>query len=64
MFALAQMGDGTYKSADVAKRAKKSAKSLGPVRDSLIKKGMIYSPEHGLIAFSVPLFDEFMIRQM
>ncbi len=64
MFVLAQMGAGAYKSADVAKRAKKSAKSLGPVRDSLIKKGMIYSPEHGLIAFSVPLFDEFMMRQM
>lgn len=64
MFALAQMGAGTHKSADVAKRAKKSAKALGPVRDSLIKKGMIYSPEHSLIAFSVPLFDEFMMRRM
>jgi hypothetical protein len=37
---------------------------LSPVRDKLIKKGMIYSPEHGLIAFTVPLFDGFMIRAM
>jgi hypothetical protein len=36
--------------------------SLGPVRAKLIKKGMIYSPAHGELAFTVPLFDEFMIR--
>jgi hypothetical protein len=38
--------------------------SLGPVRAKLMKKGMIYSPAHGEMAFSVPLFDEFMIRAM
>jgi hypothetical protein len=27
-----------------------------------MKKGMIYSPAHGDMAFTVPLFDEFMIR--
>ena len=37
-------------------------KPLGPVRARLIKKGMIYSPAHGDMAFTVPLFDEFMIR--
>ena len=36
--------------------------SLGPVRAKLIKKGMIYSPAYGDIAFTVPLFDEFMVR--
>ena len=36
--------------------------SLGPVRAKLIKKGMIYSPAHGDMAFTVPLFDEFMMR--
>ena len=35
---------------------------LGPVRASLIKKGMIYSPAHGDMAFTVPLFDQFMLR--
>ena len=34
--------------------------SLGPPRANLIKKGMIYSPSHGNMAFTVPLFDEFM----
>jgi hypothetical protein len=32
------------------------------VRAKLIKKGMIYSPAHGDMAFTVPLFDEFMVR--
>jgi hypothetical protein len=32
------------------------------VRAKLIKKGMIYSPAHGDIAFTVPLFDQFMVR--
>jgi len=37
---------------------------LGPVRSSLIAKGMIWSPSHGDTAFTVPLFDEFMRRIM
>ena len=32
------------------------------MRAKLIKKGMIYSPAHGDMAFTVPLFDEFMVR--
>jgi hypothetical protein len=35
---------------------------LGPVRQKLINKGMIWSPSHGDTAFTVPLFDEFMKR--
>lgn len=38
--------------------------SLGPVRSSLISKGMVWRPTHGDTAFSVPLFDEFMKRIM
>jgi hypothetical protein len=34
------------------------------LRSSLIKKGMIYSPAHGDTAFTVPLFDQFMLRTM
>jgi hypothetical protein len=36
--------------------------SLGPVRAKLIKKGMMYGPAHGELAFTVPLFEKFMIR--
>ena len=42
----------------------KTTAQLGPVRDNLIRKGMIYSPAHGDIAFTVPLFDQFMKRTM
>jgi hypothetical protein len=38
--------------------------SLGPVRASLLKKGMVYSPSFGEMTFTVPLFDEFMRRTM
>jgi len=34
------------------------------VRNTLIAKGMIYSPGHGDTAFTVPLFDGFMKRIM
>lgn len=62
--ALAELGAGAQKSADVASVMGRTATSLGPVRDALIKKGMIFSPAHGLIAFTVPLFDEYMRRAM
>ena len=39
-----------------------SAAALSPVRSNLIKKGMIYSPAHGMMAFTVPLFEEFLRR--
>lgn len=62
MRCLAELGEGPQRSADVASALGRPATSLGPVRDSLIKKGMIYSPEYAQIAFTVPLFDEFMRR--
>jgi len=37
---------------------------VAPVRNSLIEKGMLYSPSHGDTAFTVPLFDAFMRRVM
>lgn len=62
MRCLAELGEGPQRSADVAAALGRPATSLGPVRDSLIKKGMLYSPEYAQIAFTVPLFDEFMRR--
>jgi hypothetical protein len=60
--AMAELGRGPYGSQDVAEVAGSTQRHLGPPRDALIKKGMIYSPEHGAIDFTVPLFDEFMRR--
>jgi AAA ATPase domain len=60
--AMAGLGSGDQRSADVADALKLTVNGLGPVRSNLIKKGMIYSPAHGDLAFTVPLFDEFMCR--
>ncbi len=62
--AMAQLGPGLYRTSDIADLMKIKINSLGPTRANLIKKGMIYSPSYGNIAFTVPLFDEFMRRTM
>ncbi|MGA9640265.1 MAG: ATP-binding protein [Terriglobales bacterium] len=62
--AMSDIGSGPHRSGDIAERLRRSVSSLGPVRSALIVKGMIWSPNHGDTAFTVPLFDEFMIRIM
>ena len=62
--ALAELGEGPQRSGDVAAVLKVKVQTVAPLRDSLMKKGMIYSPAHGDTAFTVPLFDTFMKRAM
>jgi len=62
--AMAELGAGEYRVADIADLLKVDVNKLSPVRASLIKKGMVYSPAHGKMAFTVPLFDIFMRRAM
>ena len=62
--AMAELGPGPHRSGAIADCLKREVSSLGPVRSSLIVKGMIWSPSHGDTAFTVPLFDEFMRRIM
>ena len=62
--AMAELGAGPYRTSDIADVLKAKLSSIGPVRHNLIKKGMIYSPAHGELAFTVPLFDEFMHRSI
>jgi cysteinyl-tRNA synthetase len=64
MRALANLGEGVHRSADVARTIGKTVNQLGTIRDNLIRKGMVYSPTHGEIAFTVPLFEQFMKRAM
>jgi hypothetical protein len=61
---MADLGSGPYRTGDIADRLGVKITTLGPVRASLIKKGMVYSPSHGDMAFTVPLFDAFMRRAM
>jgi hypothetical protein len=62
--AMAELGSGPYRTSEVADKLGVKINTVGPVRASLIKKGMVYSPSHGDMAFTVPLFDEFMRRTM
>ena len=61
---MASLGAGPYRSAEIAAIQGVKMSALGTVRDQLIKKGMIYSPAHGETAFTVPLFEKFMLREM
>ena len=60
--AMAEFGPGAHRTGDIASILDAKISSLGPVRGRLIKKGMIYSPAYGDMQFTVPLFDEFMMR--
>ena len=63
LWAMAELGQGPYHTTDISGMlGVESSTALSPVRSKLIKKGMIYSPSHGLLNFTVPLFDEFMRR--
>lgn len=62
--AMAELGAGPHRSGEVARTLGRKTSDLGLLRDGLIGKGMIYAPAHGDIAFTVPLFDEFLHRIM
>lgn len=62
--AMAELGPGPHRSGDIARELVRDVQSVAPVRNNLIRKGMIWSPSHGDTAFTVPMFDEFMRRTM
>jgi len=62
VIAMAQLGAGPYRSSDVATALGETSQSLGPRRSQIISKGMIYSPSHGDIAFTVPMFNDYLSR--
>ncbi len=62
--AMAELGPDAHRSGEIAQLFGRKVESLGPLRSGLIKKGMIWSPSHGDTAFTVPLFDEFMKREI
>ena len=63
MRAMAALGDGPVGTAEVAESLGRKPSSLSPARDSLLKKGLVYSAERGLVAFTVPHFGHFLRRQ-
>lgn len=62
VIAMARLGVGPYRSSDIADQLGEKLTSLGPRRATIIAKGMIYSPAHGDVAFTVPMFEAYLER--
>ncbi|WP_022888679.1 ATP-binding protein [Agromyces italicus] len=62
MRAMAELGPEPQKAADVARVMGRESTQVGPTRAELIDMGLLYTPEHGYAAFTVPDFDRFMRR--
>ena len=60
--AMARLGSGPYRSGEIAEALGRKLSSVAPTRQRLIDKGVVWSPNHGQVAFTVPLFDEFITR--
>ena len=63
MRAMAMLGDEPVQTSSVADELGRKPSIVSPARDGLIKKGLIYSSERGLIAFTVPHFGRFLRAQ-
>lgn len=61
---MASLGKGPYSMTEVATKYGSQMKSISPHRSSLMKKGLIYSPDYNKIDFTVPLFDDFIRREL
>lgn len=62
--AMAEITTNSKQTSDIAAILGLTIHQVGPARAKLIRKGMIYSPTYGDIAFTVPLFGDFMKRVM
>lgn len=62
LLAMASLGSGPHASGDVAGEMGRTTPQVGQLRDALIKKGLCYAPRHGVIAFTVPMLDQFVLR--
>jgi hypothetical protein len=51
---------GSVSTAEVARVLTRTPQSLSPARDSLLKKGLVYSGERGRVAFTVPHFGRYL----
>jgi len=60
--AMAELGPGVVRSGEVAALLGKKTTQVAPVRDTLLKKALCFSPRFNELAFTVPLFDQFMKR--
>ncbi|MGC7093368.1 AAA family ATPase [Amycolatopsis lurida] len=64
MAELTQGRDEAASTSDVAVYLGRKPSSLSPARDSLMKKGLVYSAERGRIAFTVPHFGHYLLSRI
>lgn len=58
---MASTGEAPYRSAEIARQfGAKDQRGVSVHRDSLIQKGLIYSPRRGQLDYTVPLFAEYL----
>lgn len=62
MRAMAELGPDPQQAKNVAAQLGRTSEQMGPTRSRLIEKGLLFTPGHGLAAFTVPQFDRFMRR--
>ncbi len=63
LYAMAELGPEPHRASEVARQINRSTEQAGPIRSRLIDKGLLYTPGHGLAAFTVPQFDRYMLRK-
>ena len=62
--AMASLGPGPHTTGAVASVLDKTTPQVNQFRDALIKRGLCYSPRHGHIDFTVPMFGDFINRRL
>lgn len=60
--AMAELGPEPQRAAAVARVLNRTTQQCGPIRSQLIEKGLLYTPQHGYAAFTVPHFDRHLKR--
>lgn len=60
--AMADLGPAPRKAAEVARLLNRESTQVAPTRSELVSMGLLYTPDHGYAAFTVPHFDLFMKR--
>ena len=62
--AMAELGPEPQLASAVARLLNRTSEQCGPTRSGLIEKGLLYTPNHGYAAFTVPHFDQFTRRSV
>jgi len=62
MLAMAQLGSGPVRTADVARSLGREPAALTPIREALLKRSLCFVPKRGYLDFTVPMFGDYMMR--